>query len=949
MLRCLDAKLIFWGVKPIVRPTDTISGLFRSVIVMLLMVLCVLGSKAYAQMRTLSTSDNLSDQLVNCIYKDNKGFVWFGTEVGLDRFDGNQITRYRLPGRSGTSRRVNDIYEISGNVYVANTHGLYKLVSGATDPVRVLPDKLDFAISSIAGDGSDLYLGTRQGVYVYNVGKNTLIHRPVSADIMSADNEVVDLVKDHSGKIWVVTPRSVVLLDPSTGSTESYPLPPSKDVTKLASANGTLYIGTSGGVVIPFSMKTRTYGRQIEMGDGVITSLSADPALEKLYISMDGEGIVYYDLAKGVVEKRVNASSSPLKLRSNSVYSMLVDNQGLLWVGYYQMGVDYTPKVNDIFEVYAYPGFINTADYAVRAVAVKGSEKLIGTRDGLFYVNEATGRTAHFQRPDIRSNIIFCITRINGKYYIGTYNGGMYVFDPLTLRIAAFGNHQWHFDSGSVFAIEEGPDGSMWVGASDGLHRFRDGTEVAHYTPENSQLPKGNVYELFFDSTGRGWVCTESGMAIWNGKTLSSDRFPKGFINKQKIRDVYEDKDHNLYFVPDRGDVYRSNLNLTSVAPMADISKSENKMVTFFTEDVNGMKWLGTGVGAVCIPDSDEMHIYNAADGIPHPVFTLCQPVADEKGNIWMGNTSGLLKLDPAKVKEYMKHEDKRITVTDLQSNGASIYSRLTQNGGKNHISLNSKESDLAVFAGNLTYIDPEHFQVEYMLEGYDTSWQISGGGKSIHYYDLQPGDYTLHLRLPGHTANETLIYIHKDRSVNIAIVLILSAVGLFVVGYIAYYIVARRRRREEEEERALEEALKAANSAEEPNPASDAESRRYRTTSLSDEECKRILKVIDEIMRKDRPFINPDLKSADLAKMAGTTSHSLSYIFNQYMKKSYYDYVNNYRVDEFKRLVAEEDLSKYTITAMSKMCGFSSRSSFFRHFKNITGMTPAEYIKNKN
>ena len=66
-------------------------------------------------------------------------------------------------------------------------------------------------------------------------------------------------------------------------------------------------------------------------------------------------------------------------------------------------------------------------------------------------------------------------------------------------------------------------------------------------------------------------------------------------------------------------------------------------------------------------------------------------------------------------------------------------------------------------------------------------------------------------------------------------------------------------------------------------------------------------------------------------------------------MKKSYYDYVNAYRVNEFKRLVAEEDLSKYTLTAMSKMCGFSSRSSFFRHFKNITGMTPAEYIKTKN
>ena len=236
------------------------------------------------------------------------------------------------------------------------------------------------------------------------------------------------------------------------------------------------------------------------------------------------------------------------------------------------------------------------------------------------------------------------------------------------------------------------------------------------------------------------------------------------------------------------------------------------------------------------------------------------------------------------------------------------------------------------------------------MLEGYDTSWQIISGAKSIHYYDLQPGDYTLHMRLPGHTANETLIYIHKDRSVNIAVVLILSAVSLLGVGCLIYYIISRRRRREEEEQRALEAALAAQNNAGDgAETAAAAENRRYRTTSISDEECKRLIKVIDEIMRTRRPFINPDLKSADLAELAGTTSHSLSYLFNQYMKKSYYDYVNAYRVNEFKRLVAEEDLSKYTLTAMSKMCGFSSRSSFFRHFKNITGMTPAEYIKTKN
>ena len=100
--------------------------------------------------------------------------------------------------------------------------------------------------------------------------------------------------------------------------------------------------------------------------------------------------------------------------------------------------------------------------------------------------------------------------------------------------------------------------------------------------------------------------------------------------------------------------------------------------------------------------------------------------------------------------------------------------------------------------------------------------------------------------------------------------------------------------------------------------------------------------------MKDERPYLNPDLKSSELAEMAGTTSHALSYLFNQYLKKSWYDYVNGYRVEEFKHLVGGEDVSRYTLSALSQKCGFTSRASFFRHFKSITGITPAEYMKNR-
>lgn len=100
--------------------------------------------------------------------------------------------------------------------------------------------------------------------------------------------------------------------------------------------------------------------------------------------------------------------------------------------------------------------------------------------------------------------------------------------------------------------------------------------------------------------------------------------------------------------------------------------------------------------------------------------------------------------------------------------------------------------------------------------------------------------------------------------------------------------------------------------------------------------------------MKNDRPYTNPELKIADLAKLIDVPAHSLSFLFNQYLEKSYYDYVNEYRVKEFKVLIDAGGNTRYTLTAMSEMCGFSSRASFFRHFKRLTGITPNEYIKQK-
>ncbi|MDE6541673.1 MAG: helix-turn-helix domain-containing protein, partial [Muribaculaceae bacterium] len=121
---------------------------------------------------------------------------------------------------------------------------------------------------------------------------------------------------------------------------------------------------------------------------------------------------------------------------------------------------------------------------------------------------------------------------------------------------------------------------------------------------------------------------------------------------------------------------------------------------------------------------------------------------------------------------------------------------------------------------------------------------------------------------------------------------------------------------------------------------------RKYKTYTMREEEGRDIAARLDRVMTESRPYANPDLRLAELADMIGVSGHRLSFYFSQYLHQSFYDYVNRRRVDEFKRLAAQPDASRFTLSALSAKAGFSSRTSFFRYFKKAEGITPAEYIE---
>lgn len=901
-------------------------------------------TRAYT-LRGLSVSDGLSDQLVNAIYKDSIGFVWIGTGNSMDRFDGIHIRRYPIPGNNEKLKRVNTIAEMPGNqLWMGNGTGLWRMNRERSAFEPVVPETIDFAIYTLLHDGKGtLYMGSERGLIIYKDGNLEQIMP--DKNTLSASNAVKGLAFDRQGTLWMATQKGLYSLRLSDRHMQAWHDTPNGNdaFNNLTCIGSTLYLGTMDQGILAFDIQAKKFSPFIGVGCNVISSLSGD-GKDLLYVGTDGNGVHFISVSqKNIIRSMYHEANNNESLRSNSIYSLLVDREGVIWVGFYQQGLDYTLYQNNLFSVYSFPPLFSSTGMPVRALAIHEDEKLIGSRDGLFYIDEAQKRFKSFKTPEMRSSMVFCILRHRGEYYVGTYGGGMYVFNPQTLQIRDFDNQQAVFLRGSIFCIEQGPDGQLWIGTSHGIYCYRDGKQTAHYDSTNSRLPDGNVYEIYFDSTHRGWICTENGVCIWDPSSgkIRTDVFPEGFIHKEKIRVVYEDSRHELYFCPDKGPLFISNLAMNRFRRLQPGTPLEGRDGMFIIEDKAGKLWIGTGDGLFCYDKADHFVPYNFIDGIPSPTFTLCPPVSDTQGNIWFGNSKGLLRMNAARLgHDRIPYYPVRITGVYINGKKSVHASVLEPGTERARIELESNQRNITFCFSDFSYTSPSFVAYEYLLEGEDEDWTPLYGNSEVSYYDLNRGKHVFKVRRMGQPDSETQLTVKVASFWNGWKVMGTGMVIFLLFVVIRHYLTHRRKTTKAPEQSTTEEQpIDATETA----AISEA---KYKNTKISTDDCILLIGKLKTIMKQDKPYRNPDLKIADLAQLIGTSAHTLSYVFNQHLKCSYYDYVNNYRITEFKHLVESDEYSKYTLSALATLCGFSSRASFFRSFKKATGITPNEYAR---
>ena len=893
----------------------------------------------------VTKADGLSDLLVNVIHQDSTGFIWLGTGKGLGRFDGIKIKHYPFENALQEQRiRINTICETTnGQIWVGNVLGLWKLDENTGYLTRVAPETINHAVNTLLFDGSErLYIGTERGFYVYDF--TNIAQISISDNTFSSSNNIRGMTKDDSGLFWLATVNSVIMYDAVNQRVIEYVYPDTFQVQanfrNIAYLKNRLYLGTYNAGIVCFDMHTHQFSDFVDVGSDIISSVSTD-GKDMIYVSTDGNGIFFLSHnKKEIIQSFRHDVNDPESIRSNSVYSLLVDNMKRIWIGFYQDGFDYSLYQSGLFNVYALPPHFSSLNLTVRSFLIHDQEKLIGTRDGLYYINEKENRVKYFNRSALQSDLILSLAYYRNEYYIGTYGAGIYILNPQTLKLRRFsGKNRDVLQKGQIFCFRPDTKGNLWIGSSEGVVRYSGLTEeITLFTSMNSTLPEGNVYEVFFDSERKGWFCTDKGLALFDPDTesIKTNLFPPDFFHKEKIHVMYEDGQHQLYFLPEKGDFFISDLKMKVFSRINKLPALQANIYTSVVEDDLGGLWLASDGGLVRFCDEEYM-VFNYMHGIPSPTFTHYTAYKDQHGILWFGNAKGLLYVNPDEINE-TDQLPSTLVMSDLLVNGNSLsLKELKAIVKEKQVTFKYDQNNLVFRFSDLSYTNPSAILVEYKMDRIDDEWRFITGQNEISYFNLSPGKYIFRMRLPGNENSEINLNIKIEKSMFMMPVFVFLLILVTFFSFLYNFVLKRKK--------------KSAGIDNEGNPHvldfPRKEDEKYKMNRLSKDECEILYEKLNHYMQSEKPYMNKDLKIADLADILHTSSHSLSYLFNQYLNVSYYDFVNEWRIAEFKKLVTEDTSSRYTLNALADLCGFSSRASFFRSFKKNTGITPNEYIKN--
>jgi ligand-binding sensor domain-containing protein/serine phosphatase RsbU (regulator of sigma subunit) len=737
-----------------------------------------------------TVNSGISQSSISCLLQDSEGYIWFGTQNGLNKFNGYSFEKYCPDPLDSTSISHGWIYSIAedadGNIWVGSRGGLNKFdkKKGIFERIGSKKDKNSLfsdLVYGVAYHGGSIFISTPPVLNVLNMQTKQIIQYKNNMDIekrAGSFEKGFPILIDKKKNVWIATPKGLSKFNLQDKKFYNYYHYPDDDASipddyinaLYEDKQGEIWIGTSNG----FCRYDRTTNKFIrfenKFKNNSIQSILQDNN-ENFWFGTYGGGLnrVIPDTGKKKIlnTKKYSNNINDEKTLINDVVSCLYeDHSHIIWIGTFlgMNTLDLKPKKFMLYKKTESEHSINLLDNFIASVYKDKNDILwIGNwGKGLNLLNRKTGQVKQYAptlpgKQKIVNGYVHVIFKDpDNNMWIATRNG----IQVLNLKDSSF------VDLNDYFKIDGLPEfrntrirklykdskDNVWIGSNSGLYKIsRTTKKVVSYlnNSKSNSISDNLIYDILETKDGKFWVGTVNGLNLYDPATNSFTRYfndprnPKS-ISSSMIIDLLQDRDENLWIGTNCG------LNLLKKGSTSFIHYSRkdglpDEYIYNMIEDPSDKIWFSTngGVGVLDIK-SNRISSFTNENGLQGLEFSGGAYFKSETGELFFGGVSGLNSFYPDIMP--MNNFVPPVVITSFEkSSEKGKEKRIVKNGDV--VELSYSDYEIVIEFAALDYTNTKANQYAYQMEGLSTEWISTDNRNFVTFSKLPPDNYTFSVR----------------------------------------------------------------------------------------------------------------------------------------------------------------------------------------------------------
>lgn len=764
----------------------------------------VSGQSPNLKFRHITSKDGLVQNNVVAILQDSRGFMWFGTRAGLNRFDGYDFRLYEyVPGKENslTSSQISSLFEDSrGYIWVGHVGGGLDRYDPETDRFenfnKVPGSNYELPHSNMAAiiedDNQNLWLGTfGNGLYQLNKDRTRMIqivHDPKNSESLG-DNSIRTLLKDSRGNIWIGfwSNQGLDRYDPETGIFEHFQHDPTNPESIAGDSFYDIFEDSSGKIWIAM----RGFGVSCYYPDeGRFEHFSHDPSDPNSLssdvvraIAEDDRGNIWFGTENGGLSIFNPSTRSFIHLfhddldsesiNNNSIYFLFKDFDGNIWIGTYTGGVNVYFKSYNTFEHFRKKSGTNKLNHnSVTSFAQDHKGNIwIGTDGGGLNVldpEKSSMKEFRSSRNDERSlgaDFVMGVSQDSRRnMWVGTWGGGLSRYDFRSgdfTRYRMDNSDEHSINSNNVSMAYEDSSGDIWVGTfGGGLNLFDYETETfTSFTNEPGNelsISNNHVVNILQGANELLWIGTDGGgvnMLRRNNtfrQFLGIEEDRRGLRNGNVLSSM-KDHEGGLWFGTNKGlhKLNPANLHFKHY-PLGD-SLSELRVLGIEEDDHHNL-WISSNDGLMVYnPATGHLRRFTRAHGLQDIEFNRGASFKDRDGYLYFGGINGFNRFHPDSIA--VSVEPPPIEIVDFEIFNKSVgigemdsilKKSITET---DYIEIPWRYSMFSFDYAALNYNFTDDIEYAYKLENFDKEWYYVGKTRKATYTNLDPGNYVFKIQ----------------------------------------------------------------------------------------------------------------------------------------------------------------------------------------------------------